>query len=370
MQERRQALTLSDLLLVGVFVALALLLWQLRGLIAIVAIAVVLAASIAPIVDWAQRWHVPRWLAVLLVYLGLLLGLLGAGLLIGPQVVEQVELLIGQVSVSVRSLVLALQDWSMSLNDTRPELFSQLSNQLVDVQALVSWTLRNGQQLLVRSFGVTTGLIGTVLGIVLALFISGYMVADSTNLARGIIRLLPAPWDDRIAAQLGPAAERMGGYIRGRILVSAILGIVITVTLGFLGLNKFALGLGAIAGVTNLIPFVGPVLGAIPALAVSISQGWFTVLWVTILYVVVQNLETYVLDPLLVGSSVGIHPLYQLLAVLGGTQVLGIIGALIVPPWVAGASVFLDSLYLQPKLAAERDRQTDADTATIGTSCD
>jgi len=74
---------------------------------------------------------------------------------------------------------------------------------------------------------------------------------------------------------------------------------------------------------------------------------------VILFYVVIQNIETYILDPLLVGTSVGVHPLYQLLAVLGGAQVLGIIGALIVPPWVAGSAVLLEQLYIQPKLQAE-----------------
>ena len=73
---------------------------------------------------------------------------------------------------------------------------------------------------------------------------------------------------------------------------------------------------------------------------------------------IIQNLESYVLDPLLVGSSVQVHPLYQLLAVLGGTQVLGIIGAVIVPPWVAGVAVLLENLYLRPKLLAEEGGTT------------
>ncbi|MEO0887520.1 MAG: AI-2E family transporter, partial [Cyanobacteria bacterium J06648_10] len=104
-----------------------------------------------------------------------------------------------------------------------------------------------------------------------------------------------------------------------------------------------------------LIPFLGPILGAIPALVVAIPQGGWIVLWVVLFYATIQNIETYILDPLLVGSSVGVHPLYQLLAVLGGTQVLGIVGALIVPPWVAGGAVLLETLYLEPKLAAEKD---------------
>ncbi|MEM8545542.1 MAG: AI-2E family transporter, partial [Cyanobacteria bacterium P01_H01_bin.119] len=138
-----------------------------------------------------------------------------------------------------------------------------------------------------------------------------------------------------------------------------ILAVGTSVSLSFLGLSDFAFGLGAIAGVTNLIPFIGPILGAIPALVVAVSQGGWIFLWVLILFVIIQNLETYALDPLLVGSSVGVHPLYQLLAVLGGTQVLGIIGALIVPPWIAGGAVLLENLYLRPKLMAERSAQVE-----------
>ncbi|MBF2005239.1 MAG: AI-2E family transporter, partial [Chlorogloeopsis fritschii C42_A2020_084] len=90
-------------------------------------------------------------------------------------------------------------------------------------------------------------------------------------------------------------------------------------------------------------------------------QGGLTFLWVLLLFVIIQNLESYVLDPLLVGSSVRVHPLYQLLAVLGGTQVLGIIGAVIVPPWIAGLAVLLENLYLRPKLIAEqRDNLSEA----------
>ena len=145
----------------------------------------------------------------------------------------------------------------------------------------------------------------------------------------------------------------MGGYIQGRILVSAILAVAISIGLKFLGLSELALGLGVIAGFTNLIPFFGPVLGAIPALIVAIAQEGLTFFWVLLLFVIIQNIETYLLDPLLVGTSVKVSPLYQLLAVLGGAQLLGIIGALIVPPWVAGGAVLLENLYVKPKLLAE-----------------
>ncbi len=352
--ETRSTISLPNLLLVAVTGLAVVLLWQLWSLIVILMISVVLAASISPLVDCLERWHIPRWLGAIAVYLSLIGGLVGAVLLIGPNLLEQFERLIRQVPVSLDKFTAATESWVLSLSASRPELVNRLFDQVFDIQSFTSWGIRSSQQLLIRSYSVTTGLLGAVFSLVLALFLSGYMVVDSNTLVRGIVRLFPQPWEDRLAAQVKPASIRIGSYIRGRLLVSAILGVIITTTLGFLGLSDFALGLGAIAGVTNLIPFLGPVLGAVPALIVALSQGWGMMLWVLLLFVIVQNLETYVLDPLLVGSSVGLHPLYQLLAVLGGTQVLGIIGAIIVPPWIAGAAVLVDNLYLQPKLMAER----------------
>lgn len=356
MQSRNPPLTLSMSSVAWLLAAVPILvlLWNLRSLVLLVMIAVVLAASIAPIVDSLERYHIPRWLGVILVYLTIISGITGLGLLAGPTVVEQIQRLTRQLPVSLKQVLDYAEGWVLSFNDQRPELASELLGQLVDVQGLTRWVIRSSQQLLIRSYGVTTGILGGVFSLVLAIFLSGYMLADSRTLIRNLVRLLPHPWDERIAAQVPPISNRIGSYLRGRFLVSAILSIATTVSLTALGLSDFALGLGAIAGFTNLIPFLGPILGAIPALVVGISQGGWTLLWILILYVIIQNLETYVLDPLLVGSSVGVHPLYQLLAVLGGAQVLGIIGALIVPPWIAGGAVLLENLYLRPKLMAER----------------
>ncbi len=343
--------TLFSIVSVGLAIVL---LWQLRSLLLLLLISTVLASAIAPIVNWAEQWRIPRWVTVLLVYLTLIGGLTGFGILIGPSLFEQIQRLIRQVPLSLDNVLVTLEDLATRQGDNRPDLVSDLFRQIIDVQGLTTWAIRSTQQLLRRSVSITTGLVGGVFSVVLAIFISGYMVSDSRKLIRGLVSLLPQPWDERLAAQMAPIGDRIGSYVRGRILVSAILGVLITTTLRFLGLSEFALGLGAIAGVTNLIPFIGPFLGAIPALTIAISQGWWTILWVAVLFVVVQNLETYVLDPLLVGSSVGVHPLYQLLAVLGGTQVLGIIGAIIVPPWIAGAAVLVENLYLQPKLRMEK----------------
>ena len=344
---------LGNILLVVAVSLLAILCWQLRSLIVVLMIAVVIAATLAPAIAAAQKLGIPRWLSVIGVYLSLIALLTGAGLIIGPTVIEQTERLIRRLPGYLEVLRSLLEDLILRFGISDPES-SDLISRLLDIQGITSWAIRSSQQLVIRSYSVTKGIIGSVFTLLLALLLSGYMLSASEKLLQDVINLFPAPWNARLSLQVRPVSQRMGGYIQGRVLVSAILGLVISISLNFLGLAEFALALGVIAGFTNLIPFFGPVLGSIPALIVAVAQGGWTALWVLLLFLIIQNLETYVLDPLLVGNSVKVHPLYQLLAVLGGAQVLGIVGALIVPPWVAGTAVLLENLYVQPKLAAEQ----------------
>ena len=121
----------------------------------------------------------------------------------------------------------------------------QLIRQIFDIQGLSSWLIGSSQQLLVRSYGLTRGILGGLFSLLLALIVSGYMLAGSENLINGLVSLFPQPWDKRLADQVEPMSRRMGNFIQGRVLVSGILGVVITIGLSFLGLSEFALALGA-----------------------------------------------------------------------------------------------------------------------------
>lgn len=366
--KQRLTVSLVNLVLVVTTGLLLVLLWQLRSLLVTLMIAVVVAATLAPTINIAEKLRIPRWLAVIVVYLGLIGVLTGAVLIIGPTVVAQIQRLIGRLPTYLEVVRSLFENTAIRLGMTEPESLAQI-RQFFNTQGLTGWIISSSQELLVRSYGVTRGIVGSFFTLLLALLLSGYMLSGSESLIKGLVSLFPQPWDERLEAQVKPVTQRMGGYIQGRVLVSGILGVAISIGLKFLGLSEFAIGLGVIVGFTNLIPFFGPVLGAIPALIVALAQGGLTFFWVLLLFVIVQNLEAYLLVPLVVGSSVNLSPLYLLLAVLGGTQVLGIIGALIVPPWVAGAAVLLESLYLQPKQLAEQQSEMSAisskETATV-----
>ena len=254
---KRQAISLSDLLLIVAVGFLVVILWQLRSLLVTLMIAVVLAAAIAPIVNAAERLRLPRWLGVILVYISLIAGLIGAGLIIGPPVSEQTERLVSRLPAYLENLQIAAENLAVRMGITQIESIEQF----FDIQALTNWVFRSSQQLVIRSFGLTRGFLGGVVNLILALIISGYMVAGSKDLVQGLVKLFPQPWEERFAAQVVPISRRMGGFVQGRVVVSAILGFVITLSLSILGLSEFALALGVIAGFTNLIPFVGPILG-------------------------------------------------------------------------------------------------------------
>jgi len=364
MSQQRVVISNSTLILTGTLFFIGVLLWQLQSLIVVLMISVVLASTLAPTINAAEKLRLPRFLAVILVYLLLIAGFTGVGILIGPTVVEQIQRLIRKLPSYLDTLRLIAQDLALRFGVTDPDTLDPI-NRLFDTKALTSWLIRSSQQLLVRSYGLTRGIVIGLVSVILSIVLSGYMLSGSRRLIKGMISLFPSPWDIRLEAQVHPVALRMGGYIQGRVLVSAILGVVISVSLRILGISEFALGLGAIAAVTNLIPFFGPVLGSIPALIVATALGGWTVLWVLLLFVVIQNLETYVLDPLLVGNTVRLHPLYQLLAVIGGAQVLGILGALIVPPWVAGAATLIENLYLKPKALAQSQNRSPANPLPV-----
>lgn len=356
-------ISLASLVKAGMLSLGILLLWQLQNLVVVVMISIVLAATLAPVIQQVESL-VPRWLAVLAVYFSLIGAAITVTIVVGPTITDQIQRILNALPGYVDALTRVLEQLVMQLGITESDDLGMV-NQILDLQALTAWTFRSGQKLILQSVDITKGFLGGVFNVLLALVLSAYMLSDSERLLQGLVSLFPQPWEQRLKEQVHPVSRRMGAYIQGRLLVSLILGTTVSIGLKLIGITEVALGLGAIAGLTNLIPFFGPVLGAIPALLVAVAQGGWTVVWVFLLFLLIQNLETYVLDPLVVSPSVNVPPLYQLLAVLGGTQVLGIIGALITPPWIAAGGVLIENLYLHPKRLAENNEPLTTDPVVL-----
>jgi len=328
---------LTILLLAG----LARLLFLVGEILVIVLLAAILATGLSPVVDrltrreWTRRRRrVSRPLAIALVYVGLLVALGAIGsLLITPMVVETREIV-----------------------QRAPELYRQLQEMLTGLQQRYTWlpdltSILNrlpqeaGQlgQYLGAATGVAFRVFGGVVSAVTVLILSIYMLLEGPIIKEGFLRLFPRAHQRRVETVLQHIGQKFGGWLRGQLFLGFVIGITAGLGTWVLGLPyPFLLGLAA--GITELIPMVGPVLGAIPAVLVALFGPTWRLLAVIVLFTVIQQVENNLLVPRVMKQAVGLSPLLTIVAIMIGAQLMGILGALLAVPIAAALQVIVGEI--------------------------
>ena len=186
----------------------------------------------------------------------------------------------------------------------------------------------------------------------LALLVLGiYFAADPGLYRRGALRLTPAAWRGRVAATLDAAAAALHRWLGGAVI--AMLAVGCLTGLGLWALDvPFALSLAVIAGLLEFVPFIGPIVAAIPAVLVGFAHSPTTALYVALLYLAIQQLEGYLVTPLVQRWAVSLPPAAAVLAVLFAGVLIGIPGLLFAVPLFVVARVAVEKLYLEPAEAA------------------
>jgi predicted PurR-regulated permease PerM len=298
----------------------------------------IIAAAILPAARWGERRRVPRGLTVLVVYIGVVALLVLMGRLVWPalseqwrQFIDQLPKLVANARAWLGNLDFWLAQWGASLPEPKAD----------DAQRLAGTLLGNVLR-------VTTGAVGAVLEVLAVLIVAAYIVIDSREIGHTLVTLLPREHRPT-ATRLAPSVlERIGGYVRGQLVSSFFVGILIAVSLSLLGV-KYALLIGFVAAVLNIVPFVGATIAAV--LAVLSALGDSLVLAAVALAVMVacQSIEGKFFAPYFVGRATGLHPLAVLLALLAGFQLNGLIGGLVAVPILAGAWEVVRSLWVDPR---------------------
>lgn len=320
---------------------------QLQAVIVQVLLATIVAAGMAPLVDrvaapgpggHGRGWRPPRALAVLGIY-AILVGL----------VALLVTTVVPPAARDVRELVMRLPaisgEWGAAIaGATAPVAFLAGRDmadglaQLVD-QALEQVAGLVGQALRVVQFavGFLTGALNGVFVLILAL----YLTADAARIRTWALGFLPPERRPRAARLASHVGTRLGGWLRGQVILSIIIGLMVLGGLMALGV-PYAVILAVIAGIGEAIPLVGPILSAIPAVLVGFSQSTTTGLLVLGLYVVIQQLENHLIVPRVMARAVNIHPVAVMLALLAGSELMGITGAIVAVPVAAALAVIVD----------------------------
>ena len=193
-----------------------------------------------------------------------------------------------------------------------------------------------------QAVSIVVGLLSAIVDVFLVLVISLYLLLDTRRMRAFFLRLLPLRQRvhaERVEAEV---VRVFGAYVRGQLVLAVVVGVASTAALLVLGV-PYAIVLGVLAGILELVPMLGPILGAVPAVLVALFQPFPLVLWVVLAFVVIQQLEANLLVPRISGHAVGLHPLAAMLALIVGLEVGGIVGALFAVPlagilWVFGST--------------------------------
>src|SRR5918997_2811056 len=324
---------------------------QLGGVLLTFLLAAILAYVLNPLVRLLEGWRIPRVVAVIGVFVALVAAVSAALLvLIIPAA--------GQVHDLIQNPEVLAEGATRLLNRAQelPYVGEQIATtDQAELEQFVQSNAPSAGQVFSGAMGFiggVFGVFGAVLNLVLMLIISIYLLLDRERIARATLRAVPATIRNQTVELFHAVEEALVKYVKAQLLLCAIMG-VIGWAIAYFTFGRYADLIGLWVGFTEIIPVLGPFLGAIPAIVIALFDGGVTLaLLVAALFLVAQQLEGNVLQPRIMGGSVGVHPLWVLFATLVATALYGVVGAAFAVPIVA--IIAATFRYLRSTLIFER----------------
>ncbi|MCY9806702.1 AI-2E family transporter [Lentilactobacillus senioris] len=298
--------------------------------------------------------HISRTWAVSLVFILLVGVIVFAAVAFLPKLSEQVTTLLNHVPDAATSTQNTVQHWLNQLNDQ--QFVKELD--LTSITDKIEKNITSYANSILK--GVTSGvgsIVSTATNVVIVAITTPvvlfYMLKDGYKLAPNIKRFLPAKGRDQIMELLEKMSDTLSKYIGGQMIECLFVGTFTAIGYFIIGLD-YALLLGVIAGICNIIPYLGPYIGIFPALAISLSSGsWMSVVYNIIVVLIVQQIDGNFVYPNVIGKSLQIHPLTIIIILLAAGNIAGIAGMILAIPLYAVVKVVVSYLYnifhLNPK---------------------
>jgi putative heme transporter len=304
-------------------------------------LAAVIALILNPVVNLVQRPRVPRGLAVLAVYLAFFLTLVGIGFLLANPITNQARSIIHHEPQLVSEANKTLATWQRELNSNGLHV-KFIKQGETALQTLEDKLKKSAGSIATFGGALLTEAAGAAFDLVLVLVASIYMLLYAQRIGALVRRAMP-PGDGTPADDYPRLVQRaVSRYVGGQLAFSLIMGTTAAVALyvfGVLGIfppgRTYAVAFGVFLAFMELIPYIGPFLGALPPILVALFTDPITALWVALLFLGLQQLEGHVVAPQIFGHTLRINPLLVIFALLLGDQIYGLIGALLALPIMA-----------------------------------
>lgn len=330
------------LYIIGI-ILFCVVLYMVRQIIAPFAIAFIIAYALDPLVDKLETWKLPRTAAIVFFLLTILILLTLAGLIIFPLVKVQIE----KLTIDMPNYIKTMQQWFSpfleNLIKENPgrikETISDLMGKFGDIPLKL---LTSTSSILWSGFSGILNFIITLMNLIIIPIACFYLLKDIDPIKEKIAGLIPPRHKETVFALTKETNEVLGGFIRGQLTVAGILAVFYSIGLLIIG-TPMSVVIGIVAGLANIVPYLGLLIGLIPALLLTLLQFHDVIhlLGVLLVFGIAQALEGMVITPRIVGDKIGLHPVGIMLSILVGGRFFGFVGILIAVPAAAVLNVFL-----------------------------
>ena len=335
-------------LVLGLLFAGGFLLYELIGVIEVLALAFLMAMILTPAVDLLVRLKFPRFLALILVVVGVAVGFGLLGYIVLPILSEQGNEFLARAPSVVRSV----EGYLASLAERYPALG-------VPETGVASLNLTDAIQEVIRRAGelytLTTRGAGLLLQAVGAVVMALYIVSNPRPLVNGVLALFPVGRRGRVEEILMLIKERVSGWIIGQIAAMLLMFVLTWIGLSILDV-EYAFTFAVLTGTLQIVPFFGPILSAVLPTLFAFADSPTKALVVVVVYVAIHQIEAHIISPMVMARSVQLHPVVVIVAVLAMGDLLGLAGVILAVPTAAVLTVLLDELYVKPLGAAPSPR--------------
>jgi predicted PurR-regulated permease PerM len=334
-------------------IALSLIIYQIRDIVMLFFVSLLFAAALDPTIDRLEKFRIPRGISVIIIFI-ILITLLSFFIgsfvpILANQLLDlgsKAQVLIGNI-IQGKIILPSYLDW---LNEIIKSTFGGTDANTFTLN-IQNYLVQFGEEL--RSFAgnalntikaISDGLANAILVLLLTYF----MIVDEKTIDKFTLSLFPSKYGQYITQKSTSIKFKVGEWLRGQIALMIAVGVLTYIGLVIIGI-EYAFTLALFAGITELIPVIGPLIGWVAAIPIAANESANALIWVTILYFVIQRLENNLLVPMIMKQATGLHPIIVLFSMLVGFQFLGILGVIISVPVAAVFGIFIEDYLKKEK---------------------
>ena len=297
-------------------------------------ISLILAYFLNPLVDFFEKKGLNRFISTVLVYLIIL----GTIVILTISVLPRTGRELRRLATNFPGYITAITNWLSSLYsdytstiEGMPELVSSIEKVITQNVDRLQAGIANGIESFIM---IIAGMFTRIISWILTPILTFYFLMDKNHFIEKLKTLIPKKNKEETISLFKQIDTALSEFIRGRLLMAVIVGITTTIFLFLMGI-EFAIVIGFITGIADIIPYIGPFLGFVPAVIFAFIAGPIKALWVGIFFILIQWAENNILGPKILGKTTGMHPLTILLSIIAGGTMFGVMGMLLAVPFVS-----------------------------------